>query len=236
MWGRFCFEVQRQGWAMVWRLELQARKQPHWHTCFYVKPDGLPDEFEPNTQPAADWLKYTLWRYWARALNVVGTAEWFDKRRNRTFLCLRSDVPFADHYSIDVQWNEGPDSEKWRRYLLDHASKSKQEQVATAIGRHWGIVGRSRFVEVAPDRVEQLSDEASEHVLRALQKIQRRRVKDKGADGKSGPWATKLGFRSRAGVQGESVWNGQGTNAARLVEWAKREFPVQGPGDEGGTV
>ena len=68
------------------------------------------------------------------------------------------------------------------RYLHDHASKAKLEQVAVGWGRHWGVIGRGRFEEESGRRINLTSGEEIE-AARILRKLIRRRIVDPNAAG-----------------------------------------------------
>jgi hypothetical protein len=68
------------------------------------------------------------------------------------------------------------------RYLHDHASKAKLEQVAVGWGRHWGVIGRGRFDEESGRRINLTRGEEIE-AARILRKLIRRRIVDPIAAG-----------------------------------------------------
>jgi hypothetical protein len=72
------------------------------------------------------------------------------------------------------------------RYILDHASKSKAEQVADGWGRHWGITGRKVWVEDLGENVD-LSEGERVWLFRLLRRGLARRVKDKRGVGGVNP-------------------------------------------------
>ena len=135
--------------------------------------------------------------------------------------------PGAWMYSIDVQGDGGRGA--WLRYLQDHATKAKQEQIAQGFGRHWGVVGRAHFAEQEPDGEMVFScRESYFRFWRAYHRLTqpvisyRLRRENTGAkfasrifDGRS------LGWSSSRGIYGTSVWFSKAATVQRLWEWAE---------------
>jgi hypothetical protein len=130
-------------------------------------------------------------------------------------------MPGAYEFSAHVQTNEGHGWRgAWLRYLQDHASKAKQEQIAEGM-RHWGIVGRKRFKRVTPSDAYGLTERQWWALLRRVQRLSTPSI----PDGKS-PFGRRLGFRTRRGSgHGASVWFGRPETLLRLVDWAMGQFP-----------
>ena len=59
----------------------------------------------------------------------------------------------------------------WLRYMQDHASKGKQDQIGVAKGRHWGIIGRKLYSRAVPVSTAELSDSEYFRFLRAYQRL-----------------------------------------------------------------
>lgn len=130
-------------------------------------------------------------------------------------------------YSVHVQ--EGGGRGAWLRYLQDHATKSKQEQIAEGFGRHWGVVGREKFMELNYEREQGFSCAKSYYLFwrafhrltRPVMSYRKRREKSGGKfagrpfDGRS------LGWSSNRGVYGQSVWFSKPETLWRIVEWAE---------------
>ncbi|HIJ69317.1 MAG TPA: hypothetical protein HPP57_07415 [Deltaproteobacteria bacterium] len=85
--------------------------------------------------------------------------------------------PGANLHAVDIK-KQG-DSGAWMRYMQDHASKAKQEQVAVNCGRQWGVVGRKRFKKCLPSEVYTLTDSQRDKFLRGLQRLSTPRVYDR---------------------------------------------------------
>ena len=102
----------------------------------------------------------------------------------------------------------------WTRYLCDHATKVKREQVARGYGRQWGVVGRDKFKTREASSILNMSDKAFAVWLRAVGKMTRPRIRAKCVFGK------KAGWRKRRGKTGRAVWFGNDSTYIRLAEWA----------------
>lgn len=51
-----------------------------------------------------------------------------------------------DKKACDITIFETQTYGNWLRYMHDHATKSKQEQIAHGFGRHWGVINKKAFV------------------------------------------------------------------------------------------
>lgn len=209
LWGDWCRRAQAAGWGVVWRLEVQQRGAVHWHGLCY-----LPVEKDGRVHLADVCLS------WEDALRRLGPFDYsppleVGSNKNLVYhveslMC----IPGANLHAVDVR-SEGGSGGAWRRYLQDHASKSKQDQIAQGLGRHWGVVGRKHFQRVLPSSVSELSNPAFFAFLRAFQRLCTPVVKAPGS-----PFGRRLGYRIRRGSLGRSVWYSSTVTVARLVEWA----------------
>lgn len=169
----FVKRLCRAGWGLVWRLEVQPRKdtkradlrgipQPHYH-CIGVCPPGV------DPMSSRD--------HWLAVLGPRGAVPGAVEHAARVAVC-------DDWTGARI------------RYLHDHASKAKLEQVAVGWGRHWGVVGRSVFVNDW-GKVASLTRQQEWIAARILRKLIRRRVHDsRGAGGVN--WSV-LAIEQRAG-------------------------------------
>lgn len=169
----FAMRLTRAGWGLVWRLEVQPRKdtkrkdirgreQPHYH-CIGVCPPGA----DPQGARAA----------WLAVLGPRGA--------------VRGAADHAARVAVCDDWTGAR-----IRYLHDHASKAKLEQVAVGWGRHWGVIGRRQFVQEF-GRAANLTRAEEFEAARILRKLIRRRVHDsRGAGGVN--WSV-LSIEQRAG-------------------------------------
>jgi hypothetical protein len=118
IFNTFCQQVIRAGFAMIWRVELQRRKQPHVHAVVFV----------PNDDGLA-----------CGRFAIVGVSGWWDilEKAGRFTKGAR------EH---SVTWEKMPiDNLKWWKYLTGHSSKKKAAQLGWK-GRQWGVIGRARIV------------------------------------------------------------------------------------------
>jgi hypothetical protein len=134
---------------------------------------------------------------------------------------FRSEIIGADRAAVVANPLHQSDGNGWHRYLLDHASKRKQEQIATGRGRHWGIINRRLWAAVDAVYSRQLKKKAWWQLCRILQRASRRRIHDPRVK----PWGTRLGFRGSRGRIGKSEWFGMKRDTARLVDWLETEYP-----------
>lgn len=199
----FAREMQKEGMGAVWRVEIQQRGMLHWHLRV-ASPSKHPSDITE------------LWWGSIRKRgpeifnppHEVGTMR-FEKINNR--MCL----PGADLRACQVEMGGGRGS--WLRYLQDHASKGKQEQIAVNIGRHWGVIGRKCFQEIAPLYVADMTDKEYFRALRWLQRLATPSFPSRCVFGR------KLGDRVRRGSRGRSVWYSRPETVKRLVGFAMRE-------------
>jgi hypothetical protein len=182
-------------------------------------PDGWPpdigDEWNISRQP--DIVPRVLFGH-----RVVTVEKSSDLRKFSL-----SNWPGARIYAVDVQGEGGRGA--WLRYLQDHATKSKQEQIAQGFGRHWGVVGRGKFVESVPDAELVYSSRETYfrfwrvyHRLTRPQMSWRRRREKTGTKFLSRPFGGRsLGWSSQRGIYGASVWFSKPETVKRLYEWAE---------------
>jgi len=218
LWAWYCLKMAKIGCCMVWRLELQKRRQPHWHCCIAIPPPVMTeDELSERLVPERirDLLGEPEQKAWFSALDILGPCshECLKDGRKVVFTGLRRDIPGAHKYACDRQ-QEGSRG-AWLRYLQDHATKAKQDQIASGIGRHWGVVGRKHFKRLLPDEVCDMDQKQYSRALRALQRLATPFV---SAPGK--PFGSKLGYRVRRGSIGKSVWFSNTDTVKRICEWA----------------
>lgn len=161
LWAAFGNALNMRGHAAIWRLEIQPRSNteradirgiPQPHWHIIGACPGAGEE-------EASWIRETWRRLLCERAAVAGAGE------------------HAAVVDLCASWSDGQ-----RRYLYDHASKRKAEQVASGWGRHWGVIGRRRFVE-DKGRVEGVGKREAAVLARLLRRWQRRRVSDKRGRG-----------------------------------------------------
>lgn len=212
--------LSRNGCGMVWRLEIQTRGYAHWHGLVSCPPKL--DGFYP-----ADFM---LKKYWLDALPVLGKFNFLQVWQSREVILndrYHSDVEGAGKKAADVQHEGGRGS--WLRYLQDHATKAKQEQVAIGFGRHWGVVGRTQFQNLKPDGSHEFTSRKSlarflrmyHRLIRPVVSYRKRRELSRKFD--SRPFEGRsLGFCSNRGSIGASVWFSKPETVRKLVEWSEK--------------
>jgi len=212
MFHTFSVYAQRKGWAGIWRAEVQARGALHWHVVLHLPPGS-------ESEDVAD-----LWHRVLSSSGPVGILrkpDEFDPCPDREdptnwdIYDSRLECPGAVRYSAKVDASDG--SERWWRYLCDHTSKNKQDQIGEGIGRHWGKIGRSLYTVQHPD-VQHVSDDVFNRIVRALQRLTTTAHKEPKA-----PFGRKLGQRMKRGHAGRSVWFTSPEVVKRLIVHFSRE-------------
>lgn len=149
IWGAFVDSFRcRRGVALVWRVELQTRKdrrQAHWHCIVWIpKNGGLP--------PSAELVEI-IEGYKRIVLDRVGVLE------------AKTLWGFEHNRGFDIRSLEGASATGILGYLCDHATKHKREQLGWR-GRQWGVVNR-RALDFDGVVVAELDE--SQHVRAARQ-------------------------------------------------------------------
>jgi len=203
LFARFALHLTIGGHCAVWRLEVQGRGQLHWHLMCGTRHPG------------------DITMLWWDTIKSMGP-ETFDpphivkgKHSSMTFdhVDSRMSLPGAAEHCVQVDDHGGRGS--WLRYLQDHQSKGKQEQIGENMGRHWGVIGRKLFERVLPDIQHDLTDKQYHMILRAMQRL----ATPSHAD-PSKPFGRCLGGRVRRGSRGRSIWYSRPDTVARIVAWA----------------
>jgi hypothetical protein len=227
LWIDYCRRIAKIGYGMIWRVEVQARGQLHWHGVAVAPTLDDLDRFR------------SVWMGKLADLGPVDHTVFLDARRSsstslrfsarpRGPSCTlsglsRAELPGADDvdgkpgHAVRIEHCDLRGS--WLRYLQDHASKTKQHQIGENIGRHWGIVGRARWGSILPES-NPLTEKQAAYVLRCLQRLATPSFKD----GRS-PFGRKLGGRIKRGCRGSSVWFTKPEVARRVIQEAIKEFP-----------
>lgn len=210
LWRDWYRCVQRVGWLVVWRAEVQRRGALHWH-CLVCMESG--DVHAGAGRVEASW-RVCLDDKWPRVVYPRPVKVWVAS--GEYDLAVEGPLswwPGADEHCVRVEHCERGRG-AWYRYLADHASKIKRDQVGEDIGRHWGVVGRRAAVSLRGDRHE-LSDQAYARFRRAYERLATPSVvDDRSVFGKH------LGGRCRRGRSGSAVCFVQPATGARLLSWA----------------
>ena len=223
----FTDRLNRAKVGLVWRLELQKRKQPHLHCLAVPAPlprirrrraRGVEDVHLPS-QNVGVWLKWT----WLELIDTLPQSP------GRVYIeglgvievdaASRSSLVGAMDHAVDLSEDRG---DRWYRYLCDHTTKSKQEQVHTWSGfRHWGIIYRPAFIEVVPSDSVRLHRRQFVAVYRQLRKLSRRRIRDPRC-----PFGSRRAASPRRNCGGSAVWFGVSPALTlRLLDWASNIPP-----------
>lgn len=218
MWAHFSRNwIQKAGMAMVWRLEIQKRKQPHWHALVCAPSAEESLKIKRMAEAAIDWLGPVPCPYTRQLLdtptktNRTVTVNWCDTR-------MALDGALAHAVRVDTNGGDG----RWLRYLQDHATKRKQDQIADC-GRQWGVVGRAHFVKAKPLARYECTDQEFVLVMRFMRKLFRPCIKTEGV------WGWKHGYKSRRGSRGRCVWFTEETKrqaVVRYLEFLRETLPV----------
>jgi len=222
----WCTHAAHDGWCAVWRLEVQQRGQLHWHLLVCLDPEVPEVIAGAFAHPGArcdtnatasqgdpvreDWGALTVKRSWEDAIRRAGAYD-----DGQGVYDHRMGVFGADRHAAMTGAVRDEDCGPLLRYLQDHATKAKQEQVAVGMGRHWGVVGRKHWERVLSDEDAKLTPTEYSRFLRALQRLATPSRKVPCIFGR------KLGFRQRRGRVGRSVWFSRPETIRRLVAWAR---------------
>ena len=204
MWDAYCQRLRRLGnIALIWRIELQERGQPHIHCiCWGKRGPGR------------------LREYWEDALALLGPYEGpadidiegsrrcsdgnYSEFKPGWIKCSsRGYWPGASEHAVKTEGLDAGDSIGWWRYIASHTSKSKQAQLGWQ-GRQWGAVNRHLLDEAEPVLIE-LKTTAMDKTIRKLRKV--------------------TGCRFASG-HGRQAWFDKPDTSLRLCEWAKAEAGV----------
>lgn len=203
LFGAFSKFLSKKGVGAIWRLELQTRGQPHLHMIVTV-PEGLAVSGGADDRLACvyAWFQRVWFFHVDKFLPPCdGRIKTGSNSFDFGYDIPRSALMGADRHAISVEADKG--SSLWWRYLCDHTSKSKQEQVVNWDGfRHWGIICRRRFREVEPERLR-VPRAVFVRVYRWLRQASRRRVRDDRC-----VFGSRLVASPRRHSGGSAVWFG----------------------------
>lgn len=198
LWCAYCQRLRRMGYvALIWRIELQTRGQPHVH-CICWSKDG-PDKIRTAWFEALGLLG----PYEGPAVTVKGLAKAATGENGETApqelmrVSHRAFWPGACEHAVRVDSIGSEDNMGWWRYLASHASKSKQAQLGWK-GRQWGIVNERHLDRAIPILIE-LTQKAEAKFIRYMPKLNRCRF---------------------ASPHGKQTWFGLTSNVMRLCRWA----------------
>lgn len=208
LWAGFCKHLARKGLLVVWRCEVQGRGALHWH-CIVA--------FAPSATRGLSIRVFEVLRlHWHECIEKLGAVRDYVMASGTVveFATSRMALPGAYAHAVDIQ--PARDGDAWFRYIADHASKAKQEQIGQNIGRHWGIVGRAFAVPSISREVSDLTYEENFRLRRAL-----RRLCTPSFPNPSDPFGRSLGFSPKSSLYGRQDRFGHTQAVARLLKWVK---------------
>jgi len=244
LWKWWSLRAFKLGWSAIWRMEVQKRGAVHWHAIVCVPrsfmenvhPDSLkfsllmgclPREAKRGAtgrhiedRELKNYAMNMVGKLWWKALDSLGPRTFDPPHRTKngvkawTVVDSLMQLPGAERRAACCEVDTG-ERGAYKRYLQDHASKSKQEQIAEGFGRHWGVVGRKGFRPLLPESVDTLTDAQFWRFIRAAQRMATPQLPSDAA-----PFGKQLGRRSKRGSWGRSIWYSRPATIARLVAWA----------------
>lgn len=150
IWHKFVVFIKREfvGVPLVWRIELQTRKQAHWHVVLWA----------PNEDMSSYAVVHGVAALWRRVVrSVVGVLP---DKTERGF----------DLHGVDIKDLNGASSTGIIGYLCDHQSKRKQAQLGW-IGRQWGVVCRSAL-DLSGEVLAEVTDTQHKQAARQFRRLQ----------------------------------------------------------------
>jgi hypothetical protein len=169
LWSAFCQRARRIGYfALIWRIEMQKRGQPHVHCICWCK-DG------PEKLRMA-WLENLglLGPYEGPRFTVGGNAKPPEGKSGFSGqeimrVCHRGLWPGASDHAVRIDEVGSECNIGWWRYLAAHASKSKQSQLGWK-GRQWGMIN-AQYLDLAKPILIELTRKAEVIVIRYLKRL-----------------------------------------------------------------
>lgn len=220
IWKSYCLTWARLPVAMIWRLEVQKRGQAHWHAVmFAASVDDL--RFAKKVGSTVllgihhPMMGKGVGRWLKACDSVIGELK-YKRDDNTMFKGFPSEIVGAFDHAVDMQSEEfGHCTGAWIRYLQDHATKNKVDQMAVGFGRHWGIVGRKHLEQVLPDDAVNMTECEYEKFLRVYRRLC---TPFRKADC---VFERKKGYSPRFGKFGATVKFSRPETVKKLVKWAK---------------
>ena len=151
LWHRWCVIIKQEykEMPMVWRIELQRRKQAHWHCVVWLEGKGFEDTVAQADRLAARWRRLVR--------EIVGV------------LPEDTDLGF-DVHGVNLKCLKGSGATGLIDYLADHTSKHKRDQLGWQ-GRQWGVINRTRL-DFEGEVVAEFSDRQHKKAARQFRRLQ----------------------------------------------------------------
>lgn len=152
LWHDFVMNFKRKfRMPMIWRIELQERRQAHWHALVWANKNNL-------NHPKVQILN--LAHKWRRVVRKVCGP--FSERTERGF----------EAHGVDVRPLDDASATGVVGYLTDHLSKHKQAQLGWQ-GRQWGVVNR-HLLSFETEVIAEVSEETHKQAARQYRRLQER--------------------------------------------------------------
>lgn len=207
LWTGFCSNMARKKILIIWRAEVQQRGAMHWHLIVSVPPS------ENDTLTIHRLIRERWWT----AIDGLGEVHNYTMGNGTVITHATSRMALFGAFERCVDIQPEKENDSWWRYLCDHASKSKQEQIGENIGRHWGVVGRKYAVPSISKEVCELTYSENFKLRRALRRLSTPRVKNE-----NDPFGYSLGYAPKTSLYGRQDRFGHTKACSRLIAWVKQ--------------
>lgn len=159
--NRFCVSMRRRFNTScgVFRHELQKRRAPHCHIVFFLSDLDFKLVFSGRCSNICD-LRAIVFSYWCSALQGFS---------------FEADLKGFVKHGIKLDRIDLRDNIAVFRYLCDHASKHKREQLGY-LGKQWGFINRALFVPSPSVDVSFRNDRQKNVFIRHVRKCCRYQV------------------------------------------------------------
>jgi len=218
---------------MVWRVEVQERGMLHYHCIISYPPDvsnqSLEDTLKSLWYHSLDRLPSPLGLFDKAVTSSSGKKlyrflVWGKTVHLETSDLKRSYLPGCRDYvdkqgnkvkgrAVDIQFNG--DSSSWFRYMIDHSTKCKQEQVAQDIGRHWGVINRGKYCPRKTIDVSAFDKKTYFRVRRWMRRLRSPVCREDKA-----PFGRKLKKVPAGCLSGSRVFFGSSETYKRMISYA----------------
>ena len=129
--------------AFIWRIELQQRKQAHWHCVGYMSMhDEKLESLKVSPHNIALTKAQELKNDWFSFISNKVGQNWSEKTLKGASYCSCNVKPLSGVKGVNVVG-----------YLADHTSKHKAQQLGWK-GRQWGIVNKRLLSDSPSESVE----------------------------------------------------------------------------------
>lgn len=245
LFHKFSLRMTKAHICAVWRIELQPRGQLHWHLLAGIEDGSQISTIHKIWSSelerlgwVSDWYDPCKHVNLGKGLDqgpdfeiedtyqsepgeiypgqIHEQADFIDSPggiRPVVHFRHRMLMPGAHLRACQVKTYDGRNN--WLRYMQDHATKHKQEQIPDDIGRHWGVINRKAYTQNLPDSTTGLTDRQYYRILRWLQRLATPRILDDRA-----PFGRRAGYRIKRGRFGRTVWFSQPATIQRMIDHA----------------